>query len=115
MGRWYLRQNQPISAIGRFKTVVDRFQTTSHTPEALYRLVEANLTLGLVDEAKKDGAVLGYNFPGDAWYADAYQLLTARGLRPLVAPKARPHAGIAVPRLSVHLPHFGKAPPPPKA
>ena len=74
VGRWYLRQGQPIAAIGRFKTVIDRFQTTSHTPEALYRLVEANLNLGLVDEAKKDGAVLGFNFPGDPWYADAYGL-----------------------------------------
>lgn len=114
VGRYYLRQNQPISAIGRFKTVVDRYQTTSHTPEALYRLVEANLTLGLTDEAKRDGAVLGYNFPGDAWYADAYGLLTSKGLRPLVAPAGRPHIGIGLPHIAVHMPHFGKAPPPPK-
>lgn len=89
IGRYYLRQGNPLAAIGRFKTVIDRYQTTSHTPEALYRLVEANLTLGLRDEASKDGAVLGYNFPGDRWYQDAYSLLTSKGLKPTVAPTAR--------------------------
>src|SRR5580704_17756275 len=86
IGRWYLRQNDTLAAIGRFKNVVDRYQTTSHTPEALYRLVEAYLTLGLLDEAKKNGAVLGYNYPGDRWYSDAYDLLTSKGLRPAVIP-----------------------------
>ena len=86
IGRWYLHQNQPLAAIGRFKRVVDRFQTTSHTPEALYRLVEADLELGLTDEAKRNGAVLGYNFPGDAWYGDAYKLLSHRGLQPDIVP-----------------------------
>jgi outer membrane protein assembly factor BamD len=86
IGRWYLRQSDTLAAIGRFKTVVDRYQTTSHTPEALYRLVEAYLTLGLIDEAKKNGAVLGYNYPGDPWYDDAYKLLTSKGLRPAVIP-----------------------------
>lgn len=86
IGRWYLRQNDTLAAIGRFKYVVERYQTTSHAPEALYRLVEAYLTLGLLDEAKKDGAVLGYNYPGDPWYSDAYGLLTSKGLRPAVTP-----------------------------
>ena len=86
IGRWYLRQNDTLAAIGRFKYVVERYQTTSHTPEALYRMVEAYLTLGLLDEARKDGAVLGYNYPGDPWYADAYGLLTSKGLRPAVIP-----------------------------
>jgi outer membrane protein assembly factor BamD len=86
IGRWYLRQSDTLAAMGRFKTVVDRYQTTSHAPEALYRLVEANLTLGLMDEAKKDGAVLGYNYPGDQWYRDAYELLTSKGLKPQVIP-----------------------------
>jgi outer membrane protein assembly factor BamD len=86
IGRWYLNQGQPLAAIGRFKTVIDRYQTTSHTPEALYRLVEADLTLGLTDEAKRNGAVLGYNFPGDAWYSDAYKLLTRKGLQPDIKP-----------------------------
>jgi outer membrane protein assembly factor BamD len=95
VGRWYLRQGLPISAIGRFKTVVDKFQTTSHTPEALYRLVEANLTLGLRDEATKDGAVLGYNFPGDGWYGKAYALLTSKGLRPSAPPKPKPKGAMS--------------------
>src|SRR5215469_9139674 len=81
IGRYYLRSNDPMGAIGRFRTVVDKYQTTSHTPEALYRLVEAYLTVGLVQEAKQNGAVLGFNYPGDPWYADAYKLLTNRGYR----------------------------------
>jgi len=89
VGRWYLRQGDTLAAIGRFKTVVDRYQTTSHAPEALYRLVESYLTLGLYEEAKRNGAVLGYNYPGDVWYADAYKLLTNKGLQPATAPAAR--------------------------
>ncbi len=86
IGRYYLRQGDTLAAVGRFKTVIDRYQTTGHTPEALYRLVEAYLTLGLLDEAKRNGAVLGYNYPGDVWYRDAYRLLTDKGLRPAVEP-----------------------------
>jgi len=89
IGRYYLRQGDTLAAIGRFKTVIDRYQTTSHTPEALYRLVESYLTLGLLEEAKRNGAVLGYNYPGDGWYADAYKLLTNKGLRPAVEPSGR--------------------------
>ena len=88
VGRYYLRQGDTLAAIGRFRSVVDRYQTTSHTPEALYRLVEGYLTIGLLDEAKRNGAVLGYNYPGDPWYGSAYKLLTSKGLRPAVAPKA---------------------------
>jgi outer membrane protein assembly factor BamD len=86
IGRYYLRAGDPIAAIGRFRTVVDKYQTTSHTPEALYRLVEIYLTLGLPHEAVENGAVLGYNYPGDVWYRDAYRLLTSRNLRPAAAP-----------------------------
>ena len=86
IGRYYLKNGQTLAAIGSFKTVIERHQTTSHTPEALYRLVEAYLTLGLMDEAKRNGAVLGYNFPGDRWYADAYKLLNDNGLKPAVEP-----------------------------
>lgn len=89
IGRWYLRQGDTIAALGRFRTVIDRYQTTSHAPEALYRLVEAYLTLGLAEEAKRNGAVLGFNYPGDAWYADAYELLTDRGLRPAIEPTGK--------------------------
>ena len=69
--------------------MIDRYQTTSHTPEALYRLVEAYLTLGLLDEAKRNGAVLGYNYPGDVWYGDAYNLLTDQGPAPGGASRSR--------------------------
>ena len=89
VGRFYLRDGQPLAAVGRFKSVIDRYQTTSHTPEALYRLVEAYLSLGLVEEAKRNGAVLGFNYPGDSWYNDAYNLLTSKGLKPEVEPTGR--------------------------
>jgi outer membrane protein assembly factor BamD len=102
VGRYYLRAGDPIAAIGRFRTVVDSYQTTQDTPEALYRLVEAYLTIGLAGEAVKNGAVLGYNYPGNIWYHDAYGLLTSRGLRPPVPPAD--FRGPGLPRL---LP-FGK-------
>jgi outer membrane protein assembly factor BamD len=87
IGRYYLNQGDTLASVGRFRRVVDQYQTTTHTPEALYRLVEAYLTLGLADEARRNGAVLGANYPGDAWYADAYRLLTDSGLRPQVEPR----------------------------
>ncbi len=80
VGRWYLKQKIYIAAIGRFRAVVDRYQTTSHVPEALERLVEAYLSLGIDEEAKRDAAVLGHNFPGSDWYQDAYRLLVKRGV-----------------------------------
>jgi len=86
IGRYYLRNGQTLAAVGRFRTVIDRHQTTSHTPEALYRLVEGYMTLGLLEEAKRNGAVLGHNFPGDRWYSDAYRLLNDAGLKPAVEP-----------------------------
>lgn len=86
VGRFYLRAGDTVAALGRFRTVVDRYQTTSHTPEALYRLVESYLNLGLTHEATMNGAVLGYNYPGDVWYHDAYRLLTSKGLKPTVVP-----------------------------
>ncbi|WP_428150059.1 outer membrane protein assembly factor BamD [Brevundimonas sp.] len=88
IGRYYQRANQPLAAIGRYKAVIDNeaFQRTSHTPEALYRLVEVYLTLGLKDEAERNGAVLGYNYPGSPWYAEAYALLTEDGRTSETAP-----------------------------
>jgi len=80
VGRYYLKQNLYIAAVGRFKTVVDKYQTTSHVPEALERMVECYMALGIVDEAKKNAALLGYNFPGSEWYQDAYSLLQSRGI-----------------------------------
>lgn len=89
IGRWYEKNNQPFAAMGRFKEVVDRYQTTAQTPEALFRLVEVDLQLGLIGEATKNAAVLGKNFPGDPWYIDAYKLMTSKGLKPAVEPKAK--------------------------
>ncbi len=89
IGRFYLQRNQPLSAVGRFKTVITTYQTTSHAPEALYRLVEANLMMGIVDEANRNAAVLGYNYPGDRWYKSAYDLMQKHGQ----ALEVRPVAG----------------------
>ncbi|MDR3449834.1 MAG: outer membrane protein assembly factor BamD [Alphaproteobacteria bacterium] len=86
VGRYYVKQHLYIAAIGRFKTVVDKYQTTSHVPEALERLVECYVALGLLDEAKKNASVLGYNFPGSDWYQDAYNLLADRGVAPARKP-----------------------------
>jgi outer membrane protein assembly factor BamD len=93
VGRYYLRENQPLAAIGRFRTVIDKFQTTSDTPEALYRLVEAYLTLGLTEEAKRNAAVLGFNYPGDRWYTDAYNLMQGKGVTPAILPVRTKHTG----------------------
>lgn len=81
VGRYYLRKKQFAAAINRFRVVVEDFQTTTHTAEALHRLVEAYLSLGLTDEAQTAGAILGYNYQGSEWYQDSYKLLTERGLK----------------------------------
>jgi outer membrane protein assembly factor BamD len=75
VGRFYMRQNKPISAINRFKYVINNYQTTSQTPEALHRLVEANLQIGLIDEAREAAAVLFYNYSDSVWYKDTFALL----------------------------------------
>jgi outer membrane protein assembly factor BamD len=80
IGRWYQSQHLYEAAIGRFQRVVDDFQTTNHVPEALARLTEVYLVLGLRDQAEKTAAVLGYNYPGSAWYADTYDQLERDGL-----------------------------------
>jgi outer membrane protein assembly factor BamD len=82
VGRYYLNRGHYTAAINRFRVVVEDYQTTTHTPEALHRLVESYLSLGLVQEAQTAGAILGYNFQGSDWYQDSYALLTGRGLRP---------------------------------
>jgi outer membrane protein assembly factor BamD len=82
VGRWYIKQKLYIAAIGRFRNVVENYQTTSHVPEALERLVECYLSLGITDEAKATASVLGYNFPGSDWYQDAYSLLVKEKLTP---------------------------------
>ena len=68
IGRYYLKRGQYLAAMNRFKRVIDNYQTTTHVPEALERLVECDLALGLTNEAKRNAAVLGYNYPGSEWY-----------------------------------------------
>ncbi|GGO51698.1 Beta-barrel assembly machine subunit BamD [Roseovarius pacificus] len=80
IGRYYLRRDNFTAAINRFRVVVEDFQTTTHTPEALHRLVESYLSLGLTNEARTAGAILGHNFRGTKWYEDSYKLLTGQGL-----------------------------------
>ena len=80
IGRYYLKRDHFPAAINRFRVVVEDFETTTHTAEALHRLVEAYLSLGLTDEARTAGAILGHNFRGTSWYEDSYKLLTGQGL-----------------------------------
>ena len=85
IGRFYLKRGHFVAAINRFRVVVEDFQTTTQTPEALHRLVESYLSLGLTDEAQTAGAILGHNFRSTEWYQDSFALLTGRGLRPEAA------------------------------
>ena len=82
IGRFYLNRRNYTAAINRFRNVLRYFQTTRHAEEALYRLVEAYLGLGITQEAQTAAAVLGHNFPGGRWYQDAYALLQGKGLSP---------------------------------
>lgn len=75
VGRYYLKRDEYISAVNRFKKVLDDYQRTTHTAEALHRLVETYLKLGVLDEAKRYAAVLGHNFPDSSWYRHSYELL----------------------------------------
>ena len=80
IGRFYQKQHLYEAAIGRFQRVVDDFQTTNHVPEALARLTEIYLALGLKDQARKTAAVLGYNYPGSEWYIASYAQLVDDGV-----------------------------------
>lgn len=82
VGRYYLKRNSLLAAINRFKTVIIKYQTTTHAPEALYRLTEAYYALGVVGEAQTAAAVLGHNYPNSQWYKDAFNLLQGGGLKP---------------------------------
>ena len=75
VGRYYLKRGNYNAAINRFRNVVERYQTTSHVPEALHRLTESYAALGLTEEARKTAAVLGHNYPGSDWYEDSYALV----------------------------------------
>jgi outer membrane protein assembly factor BamD len=83
VGRFYLERAQYLAAINRFRVVIEQYQTTTHVPESLHRLTECYLALGIKDEAQTAAAVLGYNYPGSAWYQDSYALLTAENLEPM--------------------------------
>ena len=87
IGRFYQRRHEWLASIYRFRKVVDDYQTTSHVPEALLRLTESYLELGVPEEARKNAAVLGANFPGSDWYQRAYGLLqkNEKGMVPVSA------------------------------
>lgn len=82
IGRYYLNRKDFTGAINRFKLVVTQYQTTRHVEEALMRLTEAYMALGIVQEAQTAAAVLGHNFPDSPWYQNAYQLVQSGGLQP---------------------------------
>ena len=89
IGRYYLRREEHLPAINRFRKVVTDFDTTTHTPEALYRLVEAYMSVGLKGEALAAAAVLGYNHPESDWYKTAYGMMNKEGLDPDQVPEGR--------------------------
>lgn len=91
IGRFYLTHGQPLAAINRFRTVLETpaMQRTTHTPEALHRLVEAYLTVGMTEEAQRAAAILGYNYPGSSWYQASYELMEGRGVQPVAEGEAR--------------------------
>lgn len=82
VGRYYLNQHNYVAAINRFKTVVSDYQTTAHVEEALARLVESYMALGVVSEAQNAAAILGHNYPDSKWYKDSYALLQSGGVGP---------------------------------
>jgi outer membrane protein assembly factor BamD len=86
IGRFYQNSRQYLAAVLRFRTVVEKYDTTSHIPEALHRLIECYLSLGIPEEAKKTAAVLGYNYPGSKWYDRSYALIGKKAV-PEPAPK----------------------------
>ena len=94
IGRFYQRRNQWLASVIRFRTVVDEYQTTSHAPEALMRLTESYLALGIPDEARRSAAVLGANYPESRWYQRAFGLVQrhAPGATPAAAPAPEPPA-----------------------
>lgn len=79
IGRYYLKRGEQVAAIGRFRSVLEKYQTTSHVPEALHRLVESYLALGVTKEARAAAAVLGHNYPGSEWYEDTFALMQEYG------------------------------------
>ncbi len=91
VGRFYLERDQHLAAINRFRIVIENenYQRSSHTPEALHRLVEAYLSVGMVEEAQRMAAILGHNYPGNVWYQRSYALMTESGVAPVAEEEAR--------------------------
>lgn len=85
VGRYYMKQARFLAAVNRFRLVVEQYQTTRHIEEALHRLTECYLALGVVNEAQTSAAVLGHNYPNSQWYKDSYALLQRGGLKPEVS------------------------------
>jgi len=85
VGRYYVKQGDYLAGINRYKKVITDYQQTTQTPEALYRLTEAYMALGIVSEAQTAAAVLGRNYPNSEWYRDAYQLVTTDGKEPVAS------------------------------
>ena len=93
IGRYYLRRGKYVAAINRFRSVIDSYQSTTHVPEALHRLTEAYLSLGVAEEARRTAAVLGYNFPSSRWYRGQLRAGERRGRANERAPeRGRPAA-----------------------
>lgn len=101
VGRYYLNEHNYVAAINRFKTVVSDYQTTAHVEEALARLVEAYMALGIVSEAQNAAAILGHNYPDSRWYKDSYALLQSGGVGP------RPDADSWLSKAWKAVPKFG--------
>jgi len=83
IGRYYQKQGQYLAAVNRFTVVIEKYQSTTHVPEALHRLTESYVALGLQEQAQKAAAVLGHNFPGSDWYLDSYRLVEGKLLEPV--------------------------------
>jgi outer membrane protein assembly factor BamD len=104
VGRYYLNRKNHVAAINRFKTVVTEYQTTAHVEEALMRLTECYMALGIRNEAQTATAVLAHNFPNSPWYKDAYALLQSDGLEPREDTGSwlsQAWKGIKIPKLSL--------------
>lgn len=115
VGRYYEGNGQFAAAINRFRSVVDHYQTSSHIEEALFRLTECDLSLGLLSEAQTAAAVLGHNYPASPWYKEAYALLQKQGVEPQLNKQSTLAAAIAAPQAPVTAPpaDSGKPVPPP--
>ena len=107
VGRYYEGNGQYTAAINRFRNVVDHYQTSSQIEEALYRLTEANLALGLLAEAQTAAAVLGHNYPSSSWYQEAYDLLAKQGLKPEINSGSTLAAAIAPAKSTSNKPATG--------